>query len=97
MGSTVKVILDADGKLPELEGKTTTGEVYAITALPGGMQSGLPSVGIVTKMADGSYVFSEISLRTFLAAASALRGRYGDVLAGGDTQNKPPSDPASLN
>ena len=49
-----------------------------IGALPAGMSSGLPSVGICIDLPNGEYVFAETSLKLFLNAADALKARYGD-------------------
>lgn len=48
-----------------------------ITALKRGMKSGNTSVGIVLEIGLDKVVLAETSLRLFLAAADALRARYG--------------------
>ncbi len=77
----IKIVLDGDGaladrdpaKLLELEGPIT------VSGLPGGMQSGKPSVAFWFDLPDGRTVFAQTSMALFLAAARAFRGRYGDV------------------
>lgn len=71
---------DGDGAWPDLVGKkvhhvTTT---IGVAGLPGGMESGKPSVSLRLELDDGSTVLAETSLVIFLAAADALRARYGD-------------------
>ena len=45
-----------------------------ITALKGGMTSGLPSVAMCFDLPDGRVVLAETSLRLFRTAAAALEG-----------------------
>ena len=54
-----------------------------VGALPGGMASGKASVAIAAFMPDGRPVLIEVSLDHFLAAADALRARYGSNLPRG--------------
>lgn len=49
-----------------------------VGALPGGMTSGKASVAISFFLPDGRPVIAETSLALFLAAADALRARYGE-------------------
>lgn len=49
-----------------------------VSCLAAGMQSGKPSVAIGVFLDDGGCVITETSLALFLAAADALRARYGD-------------------
>jgi hypothetical protein len=48
-----------------------------VGALPGGMSSGKASVAIAAFLPDGRPMVIELSLDHFLAAADALRARYG--------------------
>ena len=73
----LKIFLEGDAKLTELEGKTEVGEVYAFSALPGGMKSGAASVEIVIQKKDGTFVLGETSMKLFLAAVRAFQIRYG--------------------
>ena len=73
----VKVILEGDNSLPELGGKTDEAELYALTVLPSGMGSGKPSVGIVSKLPGGNYIFTQTSLALFLTSAKAMEAKYG--------------------
>ena len=80
----LRIILEGDGAFPELgktikEDKLIEGVLDAITALPGGMASGLPSVAFVINLPDGRVMFAETSMRMFQMAAAAFKGRYGDV------------------
>lgn len=75
----MKIVLDGDGKFPELQGKKIhRAEISAATGLPGGMASGKASVAFIIPLEDGSVVFAETSLSVFLGAARAFRGRYGE-------------------
>lgn len=70
---------NGDALFPEHAGKTIHHATkIQFGGLPKGMQSGRTSVSIVIPLADGSVVIAESSLRLFLAAASALRARYGE-------------------
>lgn len=82
----LKVVLNAEAAWPDLREKLRDGsavwlgEKGAVTVggLPGGMESGNPSVAIRIDAPDGRVVVAETSLRLFLQAAAALRGRYGE-------------------
>ena len=88
------VIMDLEGAWPELEAKLRDGSAVWLGApeeeggrtgdmtvggLPRGMTSGNPSVAIRIDLPDGRVVVAETSLRLFLAAAAALRARYGEL------------------
>lgn len=51
-----------------------------LTTLEAGMESGLPSVGLIFDLPDGRKVFAQTSVRLFLSAARAIEARYGDLL-----------------
>lgn len=70
-----------DGAVPEMLGAVVHEYVGnpKVVGLSGGMQSGAPSVSIIFKLADGSYVHGQVSLKLFLTAADALKARYGDL------------------
>lgn len=72
----LKIVLDAQGAWPDLV-DAQQGVLERVGALPGGMASGKASVAVVIRLADGRLVFAETSLDLFLAAATALRARYG--------------------
>ena len=73
------IIPNGEGNSPELAGKKIhQPETLKIAALPGGMQSGAPSVAFIVPLEDGSYVFAETSLKLFLTAADTLKATYGD-------------------
>lgn len=76
------IILDGDASTPELrDAEVHHFQSFKVTALPGGMQSGKPSVAfVIGPLPDGSYVFAETSMVLFQAAARAFAARYGDVL-----------------
>lgn len=77
--------LGGDGAWPELAEKDARGllihlaegSTLGVAALAGGMSSGRPSVAFKFDLPDGRVVLAETSLRLFLAAADALRARYG--------------------
>ena len=74
-----KIVFE-DGSLPELMDKVVhRGELYAVSGLSGGMESGKPSVGLTIEMPDGSMVFAETSLLMLQTIAAAMKGRYGLV------------------
>lgn len=77
---SIKLDVDGDGAWPDFDAaKAKRGELIALSALPGGMASGRPSIGMRIRLDDGSEVFAETSLQIFQAAAAAFRGRYGIV------------------
>jgi len=70
---STKVILDGDNSLPEIAGKIQESEgLYAITALPGGMASGKPSIAFISQMADGTFVFSQTSMAIFFSRRKSV-------------------------
>lgn len=77
--------LAGDGAWPELRDKLQRGDVIhlaeesvlGISALAGGMTSGATSIMFKFELPDGRVVMAETSLKLFLAAAAALRARYG--------------------
>lgn len=71
----VDIISDANGSFKGKEFKES-GELCAITALEAGMVSGKPSVGFISLMSDGKYIFSQTSMEIFLAASDIFRARY---------------------
>jgi len=80
MASLIDLRLDGDAAYPDLPTRevihlreTTIG----VTALAGGMASGRTSVALRLDLPDGRVVLAETSLRLLLAAADALRARYG--------------------
>lgn len=86
----LQILLEGDGAWPDLMEKRARGTLVhlgndappiQIAALAGGMSSGKPSVMIRLDLPDGTSVLAEMSLRLFLAAATALAGRYGDPSA----------------
>lgn len=84
----LRVILEGDGCWPDLVDKQAAGKLtwphasdpaqIEIAALRSGLHSGRPSVAIRIDLPDGRVVVAETSLRLFLQAAAALRGRYGE-------------------
>ena len=85
MGCEINVILDGDGAWPDLADVVGTdrfvhvadGSKIEISTLPGGMQSGLPSIAIRIDLPDGKVAMIETSWRLFATAAAAIAGRYG--------------------
>ena len=79
MGS-VHIFPVADGKFPAEARGAKRGELTDIGVLPGGMQSGLPSVSMLVRLGGTEeYVYVQVSLKTFQMAAAAFLGKYGDV------------------
>lgn len=85
----LNITLDGDGAYPDLAETMASGQVIhlgndappiGITALADGMASGRLSVMLRLDLPDGRVVLAETSLRLFLAAADALRARYGNQL-----------------
>jgi hypothetical protein len=79
----LRIIVDGEGALPELApavaaGRLVRAPLATLAALPGGMQSGEPSVAAVIDLPDGRVVFAETSLRMLLAACDAFVARHGD-------------------
>lgn len=75
----LRILLEADGKLPELAHARIRGAVIGtISTLTGGLTSGKASVAVIGKLPDGSYALLETSVRLFLNAAAAIRARHGD-------------------
>ena len=58
------------------QGKIQETEIYAFSALPGGMKSGKPSVSIISKIGEDKYGIIQVSLEAFLAVAGALKAKY---------------------
>jgi hypothetical protein len=77
----VNLVLDGDGAFPEMEDATIHHfKGFTLSALKGGMTSGKPSVAVMLKLDDGSYVMAEASLRQLLAAVDVLKEKYKDDL-----------------
>lgn len=75
----LRIILDCTAQPSiDLSRPVLEARIGVVGAMPGGMQSGKPSVAIVAELPDGTQVFSETSLELFLAAAAAFRARYVD-------------------
>jgi hypothetical protein len=77
------IILKGDGAWPDLaekikQGKLVTAQTFEVAALPGGMESGKPSVAVRLDLPDGKVLFAETSLSLFLTAADMFKTRYGD-------------------
>jgi hypothetical protein len=76
---TLHIVLDGDDAFPHLRGRECfRTDEFAVSALEGGMTSGQPSVAVIIELDDGRWVFAETSLKLFLAAADAFKGKYGD-------------------
>lgn len=83
--TVIDIRLVGDGAFSDVEpGKLIhTTEPMRVAGLAGGMASGKPSVGIGVFLPNGGgVVVGETSLALFLAAADALRARYGDPRKG---------------
>lgn len=81
---SLNIIMDGDNAWPDLQEKMERGTLihYAgdlsVAVLPGGMESGRPSVTIRFDLPDGTTLIAETSLRLFLGAATAFRAKYGE-------------------
>jgi len=78
------IILDGEGCWPDLPaineaGNMAMGGSLKIAALPGGMQSGKPSVMIRVDLPGGKVALVETSLLLFQSAARAFTAKYGDL------------------
>lgn len=77
--TAMTIHLEGDGAWPDFDAeKVLKGELLAVAPLAAGMASGRASVSFRIRLADGREVFTETSLRLFLAAASAFKARFGD-------------------
>ena len=72
--------LDGDGAWPDLVHRDVLDfqGVIQISGLPGGMESGKPSVSIRLDLDKEMTIVAQTSLALFLMAADALKARYGD-------------------
>ena len=81
----LQVHVDGDGAFPEMDEATPSGLLERIAALPDGMASGEPSVGLLVRMDDGKCVLGQTSLRCLLSASAMFLAHYTQ-----DGQPKPP-------
>jgi hypothetical protein len=89
----IHLILDGDNAWPELAPDPAGREriyvvhlpdaVWQLAALPGGMESGAPSLALRLDLPDGRVVLAETSLAAWITATAALRGRFPEAFAGG--------------
>jgi hypothetical protein len=77
---SLKIVLNGDGILKDfpIDKVVHLTNGLTVTALEGGMESGLPSIGLIFDLPDGRKVFAETSLILFLSAADAMRAKFGD-------------------
>lgn len=54
-----------------------SGTLTDVVGVPEGTSEGNPTVVLRIQLADGSYVFTETTLRLLQMATAALTGRYG--------------------
>jgi hypothetical protein len=84
----IDIRLNGDGAMQDWvdEGRevVVADKTLRVMALAGGMTSGKPSVGFGMLLPDGRVVFAETSLALFLAAADAMKARYGDPRRSGN-------------
>lgn len=80
----LNIILDGTGAWPDLAEKQARGLFIhtqgdmAVAALPGGCESGAPSVSIRIDLPNGQSIMAETTLALWLTAADAFRAKYGD-------------------
>ena len=60
-------------------GNVVDGKLIEVAAVPDGTAKGKPSVGFITKLPDGKYVWSELTLAMLQTLNAGLRGRYGEM------------------
>lgn len=78
------IVFDGDGAFADLKNKKP-GEVIECTsdvtlaALPGGMESGLPSLYMRFDLPDGRTVLTQTSMALFVNAAVAFSARFPDL------------------
>lgn len=75
----LRIILNGEGGFPEMIGKKLhqpDPSSLAITALPGGTESGRASIALICQLEDGSVVFCENTMGNFIKAAVAFAARY---------------------
>lgn len=74
--------LQGDGAWPDLKDREVINipddVPIKIIALPGGMQGGRDSIAIRFDTGEKSSVVAQTSVRLFLQAAAAIRGRFGE-------------------
>jgi len=72
------VNLDGDNAWPDLRDiDLVSGMWTRLSALPGGMQSGSLSIGILVELPDGQKVFADTSWSLLYMAVRAMAARYG--------------------
>lgn len=70
--------IDGAGGWPDLVTRdVVVGHWTRLAALPGGMESGAPSVAIVVELPDGRPCFAETSFALLYTAVLAIAARYG--------------------
>lgn len=74
----MRIVFNGDGILNDVHEEDIIHIMEPITAaaLPGGMESGKPSVAFIVKLPDGKTVIAETSMELFLAAAKAFSARF---------------------
>lgn len=82
----VKLNLDytTNEPLPEYaealkNGEVVQGKIIEVAAVPDGTVSKKPTVGFITQLPDGKYVWAEITLAMMQTLNAGLRGRYGEM------------------
>ena len=84
----LSIKLQGDGCWPDLEGKdllTLSGPdapSIQLALLPGGMDSGKPSISIRIDLPDGRVLLTETSARLFCTAANMVMAKYPDLFEG---------------
>lgn len=76
----IKILLEGDGVWSDLVDKDviTLKDDWQMSALPGGMASGAPSIAIRLDLPDGQVIIAETSLKLLLTAADVFKAKYGD-------------------
>lgn len=85
--ASVEIIVDLEAERSSHKYKhLDEGVITVIGAMPRGMQSGKPSVGIIVETSDGRAIYAETSLSLYLAAGDALKAAHGDPRKDEDPQ-----------
>lgn len=81
---TVKLILDYTTNPPDpeyakalKEGNVIEAKLLEVAGVPDGTEAGKPSVGFISQLPDGQYVWTETTLKMLQTLVAGLNGKYG--------------------
>ncbi|MGH9249211.1 MAG: hypothetical protein ACRD0W_06830 [Acidimicrobiales bacterium] len=80
----IELHLDGDAAWPDLASRRViqAGDTWNLAALDQGMVSGEPSVALRFDLDDHVTLVAQTSLRQWIAATAAIRGRFPDAFVG---------------